>query len=94
MENEKSERSAWVKGGVRLGLLVIVLAGIYVGMPQARPYVIATVWFVLVSVVIGVVMAGIIHWWNERRPVTLEDEEGIRLNLNDEKQGRAGERDQ
>ncbi len=83
-ETEKRERSAWVKGGARLGLLVVVLGGVYIFEPQARPYVIGTLWFILISVIIGVAFAGLLHWWNERRPIKAEDEEGIRLNLNDE----------
>jgi hypothetical protein len=81
---EKPRRSAWVQGGWRIALLVVGLAGIYIGSEKSRPYVIGTVWFLLISVVIGVVMAFVIRWWNERRPVKAEDEEGIRLHLTDD----------
>ena len=81
---EKPRRSAWVQGGWRIALLVVGLVGIYIGSERARPYVIGTVWFLLISAVIGVVMALIIRWWNERRPVKAEDEEGIRLHLMDD----------
>jgi len=84
MESENKERNTWVKGAVRLGLLLLVLAGVYIGMPEARPYVIGTLWFLLISVVIGVVVAGVLRWWNERTPVKTKEEEGIRLHLNDE----------
>jgi uncharacterized membrane protein YedE/YeeE len=86
MDTDKQEnrRSAWVQGGWRVALLVVGLAGIYIGSEKSRPYVIGTVWFLLISVVIGVVMAFVIRWWNERRPVKAEDQEGIRLHLSDD----------
>jgi hypothetical protein len=84
VDKRENKRSAWVQGSWRIALLVVGLAGIYVGSPKSRPYVIGTVWFLLISVVIGVVMALVIRWWNERRPVKAEDEEGIRLHLMDD----------
>ena len=82
--DNKDGRSVWFKGGWRIALLVVGLAGIYYGAPEARPYVIGTLWFVLISVVIGVVLAFVIRWWNERRPVKAKEEEGIRLHLSDD----------
>jgi CHASE2 domain-containing sensor protein len=85
---DKPRRSAWVQGSWRIALLVVGLVAIYVGSEKSRPYVIGTVWFLLISVVIGVVMAFVIRWWNERRPVKSEDEEGIRLHLTDDDTGK------
>lgn len=79
----ENRRSPLVQGSWRVALLVVGLASIYLGSPRSRPYVIGTIWFLLISVVIGVAMAFVIRWWNERRPVKAEDEEGIRLHLMD-----------
>lgn len=84
LDAERKARSSWVKGGFRIGLLVAVLIGVYVGMPEARPYVIGTMWFLAISVVIGVIIAMVLRWWNERRPVKTKEEEGIRLHLMDD----------
>ncbi len=83
MEQQQS-RSVWIKGGVRLGLVVVALVGIWLGVPKARPYVLGTIWFLLISAVIGVVIAGILRWWNERRPVKTPEDEQIRLGLTDD----------
>lgn len=84
LDKQGNRRNAWVQGSWRIALLVVGLASIYVGSPRSRPYVIGTIWFLLISVVIGVLMAMVIRWWNERRPIKAEDEEGIRLHLTDD----------
>ncbi len=84
MADTDKKGSSWAKGAFRIALVVVVLAGFYYKMPETRPYIIGVIWFLLISAVIGVGIAAVLRWWNERRPVTPEDEEGIRLNLNDE----------
>jgi len=41
-------------------------------------------WFLAISVVVGLGMAGIIHWWNEHHEVKPERQAEIRLGLMDD----------
>jgi hypothetical protein len=40
-------------------------------------------WFLAIAVVIGIAMAGLIHWYNERTPVKVTEEKVV-LHLNDD----------
>lgn len=73
------EGSLWNKGtaGVVVGGVILLALLIWVA---------AIRWFLGISVVIGLLMAGIIHWWNEHRPVEPEDKGEIRLHLMDDDQ--------
>ena len=79
MERQKArlEGSLWNKGLMGLLFGGIILAGLLIWVPAIR-------WFLAISVVIGLVMAGVIHWWNEHRPIKTEPEGEIRLHLTDD----------
>ncbi len=94
IDQQGSRGSLWIKGGFRLGLLVVALVGIYLGVPKARPYVIGTLWFLVISFAIGLVFAGILHLWNEYRPVKTPEDEQIRLGLMDDEPAERMERKQ
>jgi len=55
----------------------VIVAGLLIWVPAIR-------WFFVIALAIGVVMAGIIHWWNEHHEVKLEEEGEIRLGLMDD----------
>jgi hypothetical protein len=57
----------------------IVILGLLIWVPVIR-------WFLGISVVVGFVMAGIIHWWNEHHEVKPETEGEIRLGLMDDEE--------
>ncbi len=61
----------------KIPLLIVaaVIVGIAIWQPVAR-------WFLLISVAIGVVAAVIIHFVN-KRPVKTQEDEQVRLHLND-----------
>lgn len=63
------------RGGFLAGALVILILLIWV--PAIR-------WFLGISVVIGLAMAAIIHWYNERTPIKTEPKDQIVLHLNDD----------
>jgi len=73
----KIEGSLWTKGlaGIIAGAVIVV--GLLIWVPAIR-------WFFLIALVIGVVMAGIIRWWNEHHEVKPEGESEIRLGLLDD----------
>ena len=63
------------RAGIRLALVAVVLVLAMVEYPQVR-------WFVAISVVLGAVVATILHFVNQR-PVKLESDE-VRLHLLDD----------
>lgn len=69
--------SLWSKG--RAGIIIggIIIGGLLIWVPVIR-------WFLLISVIVGLGMAGIIHWWNEHHEVKPETEGEIRLGLMDD----------
>ena len=71
--------SLWTKGkaGIILGLIVVI--GLLIWVPVIR-------WFLAISIVVGLVMFGIIRWWNEHHEVKPEDEGEIRLGLMDDEE--------
>lgn len=69
--------SLWSKGKAGIILGGIVVVGLLIWYPVIR-------WFLGISVVIGLAMAGIIHWWNEHHQVKPETEGEIRLGLMDD----------
>ena len=69
--------SLWNKGVIGIVFGGIILIGLLVWVPAIR-------WFLAISVVIGLVMAGVIHWWNEHRPVKEAPGAEIRLHLLDD----------
>ncbi|MGE5110753.1 MAG: hypothetical protein ACM3JB_07855 [Acidobacteriaceae bacterium] len=73
------EGSLWTKGNSGIILGGIVVVGLLVWVPVIR-------WFLVISVVVGLVMAGIIRWWNEHHEVKPEDEGKIRLGLMDDEE--------
>ena len=73
--------SLWSKGVVGILFGGIILVGLLIWVPAIR-------WFLGISVVIGVLMAAVIHWWNEHRPVEKEPEAEIRLHLLDDENDR------
>ena len=79
MEHRKArlEGSLWNKGAVGLLFGAIILSGLLIWVPAIR-------WFLAISVVIGLGMAAVIHFWNEKRPVKAETEGEIRLHLMDD----------
>lgn len=73
----KIEGSLWSKGLTGIIAGAVIVLGLLIWVPAIR-------WFLGISVVIGLVMAGVIHWWNEHHEVKPEDEAEIRLGLLDE----------
>jgi Na+-translocating ferredoxin:NAD+ oxidoreductase RnfD subunit len=73
--------SLWTKGKVGIILGTIVIIGLLIWVPVIR-------WFLAISVVVGLIMAAIIHWWNEHHAVKPEDEGEIRLGLMDDEKKR------
>ncbi|HEU5402646.1 MAG TPA: hypothetical protein VFU86_14890 [Terriglobales bacterium] len=71
--------SLWTKGKVGIILGGIVILGLLIWVPVIR-------WFLAISAVVGLVMAGIIHWWNEHHEVKPETEGEIRLGLMDDEE--------
>lgn len=55
----------------------IILVGLLIWVAAIR-------WFLVISVAIGLLMAMIIHYWNERRPIKTEPKGEIRLHLLDD----------
>jgi len=53
------------------------VVGLLIWVPVIR-------WFLAISVVVGLGMAGIIHWWNEHHEVKPEKQAEIRLGLMDD----------
>ena len=74
---ERIKGSLWTKGTFGLVAGGAIIVGLLIWVPAVR-------WFLGISVVIGLAMAGIIHWWNEHHAVKTEDEEQIRLGLLDD----------
>ncbi len=77
----KIQGSLWSKGLVGLVAGGVIVIGLLIWVPAIR-------WFLGISVVIGLAMAGIIHWWNEHHEVKVEEEGEIRLHLNDDDEKR------
>ena len=79
MERQKArlEGSLWNKGVIGLLFGGIMLAGLLIWVPAIR-------WFLAISVVIGLIMAGIIHFWNEHRPIKSDEQDQVRLHLLDD----------
>jgi Na+-translocating ferredoxin:NAD+ oxidoreductase RnfD subunit len=73
----KISGSLWSKGFVGILAGAIIVVGLLI-------WVLAIRWFFAIAVVIGLLMAAVIHWWNEHHEVKLEDEGEIRLGLLDE----------
>ena len=71
------EGSLWTKGKMGIILGAIVILGLLIWVPVMR-------WFLAISIVVGLVMAGIIRWWNEHHEVKPETEGEIRLGLLDD----------
>lgn len=71
--------SLWTKGKVGIVLGSIVILGLLIWVPVIR-------WFLAISLVVGLVMAAIIHWWNEHHEVKPETEGEIRLGLMDDEE--------
>jgi hypothetical protein len=71
------EGSLWTKGKMGIILGAIVILGLLIWVPVMR-------WFLAISVVVGLIMAGIIRWWNEHHEVKPETEGEIRLGLLDD----------
>ncbi len=72
--------SLWSKGLVGILAGGVIVLGLLIWIPAIR-------WFFGIALVIGLVMAGIIHWWNEHHEVKLEEQEGeLRLGLMDDDQ--------
>jgi hypothetical protein len=69
--------SLWSKG--RAGIIIggAIIVGLLVWVPVIR-------WFLAISVVVGLGMAGFIHWWNEHHEVKPERQAEIRLGLMDD----------
>jgi len=69
--------SLWSRG--RAGVIIggIIIVGLLIWVPVIR-------WFLAISVVVGLGMAGIIHWWNEHHEVKPEKQAEIRLGLMDD----------
>ena len=73
------EGSLWTKGKMGIILGGIVILGLLIWVPPMR-------WFFAISVVIGLIMAVIIRWWNEHHEVKPETEGEIRLGLMDDEE--------
>lgn len=69
--------SLWSKGTVGIVAGGVIVVGLLIWVPAIR-------WFLGISALIGLVMAGIIHWWNEHHEVKPEEEGEIRLGLMDD----------
>ncbi len=59
-------RKNFLKGGAGLTIALAAVAALLIGFPAYR-------WFFLISVGIGVVVAGILYFWHRLRPVKEED---------------------
>lgn len=73
------EGSLWTKGKFGIILGGIVVLGLLIWVPVIR-------WFLAISVVVGLAMAGVIRWWNEHHEVKPEGEGEIRLGLLDDEE--------
>lgn len=73
----KISGSLWSKGLVGILAGGVIVVGLLIWVPAIR-------WFFAIALAIGVVMAGIIHWWNEHHEVKLEEQGEIRLGLLDD----------
>ncbi len=73
--------SLWTKGKLGIILGAIVIIGLLIWVPVIR-------WFLAISIVVGLVMAAIIGWWNAHHEVKPEDEGEIRLHLMDDEKKR------
>jgi hypothetical protein len=71
------EGSLWSRGKTGIILGGIIVIGLLIWVPVIR-------WFLAISVVVGLAMAGIIHWWNAHHEVKPETEGEIRLGLMDD----------
>ncbi len=69
--------SLWSKGIVGMVAGGAIVVGLLIWVPAMR-------WFLAISVVIGLVMAGVLHWWNEHHEVKPEKEAEIKLGLLDD----------
>ena len=63
---EPLENRGWLRGAAGLIVAVAVVAILLVMLPAYR-------WFFLISVAIGVVVAGILYLWNKYRPIKEQD---------------------
>lgn len=80
--HDRMEGSLWGKGRLGFisgGLIVLILL---IWVPAMR-------WFLGISVVIGAVMALVIHWYYEHTPIKEIDEDKTVLHLNDDEPDRS-----
>jgi hypothetical protein len=73
---ERIRGSLWSNGILGMVAGGVMVVGLLIMVPPIR-------WFLAIAVVIGLGMAGIIHWYNEHVPVKV-DEDKIVLHLNDD----------
>jgi len=67
MDSEpKAERTSFLKGPASLIIAVVLVAFLLIFLPAYR-------WFFLISVGLGVVLAGGIYLWNKFNPITDKD---------------------
>jgi tetrahydromethanopterin S-methyltransferase subunit E len=60
------EPRSFLRGSAALLIAVGVVAGLLVEFPAYR-------WFMLISLAIGIVVAGILYFWNKHVPVKAEE---------------------
>ncbi len=75
----KISGSLWSKGVIGIVAGAVIVLGLLIWVPAIR-------WFFAIAVLIGLLMAGVIHWWNEHHEVKLEEEGEIRLGLLDDEE--------
>ncbi len=67
MDSEsEGERKKFLRGSAGLVLTILVVAILLIALPSYR-------WFFLVSVGIGLAVAGILYLWHKLRPLKEED---------------------
>lgn len=63
---EPSEPKSFLRSSASLIVAVALVVGLLVWLPAYR-------WFFLISLAIGLMVAGILYFWNKHRPVKEED---------------------
>ena len=76
-EHQRIRGSLWTRGRVGTAVGAALILVLFIRFAVIR-------WFLAISVVIGVVIAAIIHWYYEHKPITAPDEDKIVLHLNDD----------
>lgn len=75
--HDRMEGSLWTKGKIGAVAGALLIAVLLIWVPAIR-------WFLIISVVLGLGIAGILRWYHSRVPVKDPEEDKIVLHLNDD----------